>query len=104
MDGYSGVVRAEGVGKGNIYLAQLGGEVSGVVGEDQVEDGRLLGGVWRGPSGGVAGVEAMEAVGLEPVCEGGGPAVGCAIGDGPEGRVRVEVPDQKGWDLIVEFM
>ena len=90
--------------KGNIYLTQLGGKVCGVVGEDQVKDRRLLGGGWWGPGGGVAGVEAVEAVGLQPIGEGGSPAVGCAIGDGPERRVCVEVPDQKGWDLIVEFM
>ena len=49
-------------------------------------------------------VEAVEAVGLKPVGEGRGPAVGCAIGSGPEGRVHVEVPDQKGGDLIIKFV
>ena len=52
----------------------------------------------------MAGVEAVEAVGLEPIGEGGGPAVGRAIGDGLEGGVCVKVPDQKGWDLIIKFM
>ena len=56
------------------------------------------------PGGDVAGVEAMKAVGLDPVGECGGPTVRCAIRGRPEGGVRVEVPNQKGWDLIVEFM
>jgi hypothetical protein len=63
-----------------------------------------LGVVWQCPGGDVMRVEAVKAIGLEPVSEGGGPAVRCVIGGGPEGGVRVEVPDQKGWDLIVEFM
>ena len=63
-----------------------------------------MSGVWWCPGGDVSRVEAVEAVGLEPVCEGGGPTVGRAIGDRPQRGVRVEVPDQKGWDLIVEFM
>ena len=87
-----------------IYLAQLGGEVRSVIGENKVKDGHLLVVVQWGPGGDMLGVEAVEAVGLEPVGECGGPAVGCAIRGGLEGGVRVEVPDQKGWDLIVEFM
>jgi hypothetical protein len=46
----------------------------------------------------------VEAICLEPVDEGEHPAVGCVIGDRPEGGVCVEVPDQKGRDLIIEFM
>ena len=49
-------------------------------------------------------VEAMKAVGLEPISEHGRPTVRRVIRDQPEGGVCVEVPDQKGWDLIVEFM
>jgi hypothetical protein len=64
----------------------------------------MLGVVRWGPGGDMTGVEAVEAVGLKPVGEGGGPAVRCVIGGRLEGGVRVEVPDQKGWDLIVEFM
>jgi len=63
-----------------------------------------LGVVRWGPGGDMARVEAVEAIGLKPVGEGSGLAVGCAIGGGPKGGVHVEVPDQKGWDLIVEFM
>ena len=80
------MIRAERVIEGDIYLAQLGGKMRSIIGEDQVEDGRLLGGVRWGPGGDVAGVEAMEAIGLEPIGEGGGPAVGCAIGNRPEGE------------------
>jgi len=58
-DGYGGVVRAEGMFKGNIYLAQLGGKLCGVVGKNQVEDRRLLSCAWWGPCGDVAGLEAM---------------------------------------------
>ena len=87
-----------------IYLTQLGREVRSVVGEDKVKDGHLLVVIQWGPGGDMPGVEAVEAVGLEPVGECGGPAVGRAIGDGPERGVHVEVPDQKGWDLVVEFM
>jgi len=90
--------------KGNIYLAQLGRQVCGVVGKYQVEDQCLLGVVWWHPGGDVSRVEAVEAVGLEPVGEGRGPTVGHVIGGGPEGRVRVEVPNQKGGDLIIEFV
>ena len=104
VDGYSGMVRSKGMIKGNIYLAQLGGQVCSVVGEDEVQNGHLLCAVWWCPGGDVSRVEAVEAVGLKPVGEGGGPTVGHAIGGGPEGGVRVEVPDQKGGDLVVEFV
>ena len=52
----------------------------------------------------MTGVKAVEAIGLKPVGECGGPAVGHATGDRPEGGVHVEVPNQKGWGLIIEFM
>ena len=85
MDGYSGMVRAKGVFKGDIYLTQLGGEVCCVVSKDEVKDGGPLGVVRWGLGGDVLRVEAVEAIGLKPVGEGGGPAVRCAIGGGPEG-------------------
>ena len=46
MDGYSGMVRAKRVFKGNIYLAQLGGKVRGIIGKDKVEDRHLSAVIW----------------------------------------------------------
>ena len=46
----------------------------------------------------------MEAIVLKPVCKSVHPAVWCAIGGGPKGGMGVEVANQKGGYLVVEFL